>query len=219
MHSSVSVGWKQGPVQTRTFHEPNLIHWIKCMKSSAPESIRNAYFNLERLSRSSRLARREVKWRLGQMTLNSAEGEDRQTLEEVVPIVHVFIDDSLTIVSSHCLKKQKYCTVRSTLPPSYIERTYWREMYLNSPYLICFLSFLLSVFTMFTYHTLALFSKIRWRACARVVVLSISASATIETGAAGTFIKLWDVKTNTLITRAIDVKWHKFSKMRANEQI
>ena len=41
----------------RTFHEPNLIHWIKYMKSSASESIRNACFNLERLSRSFRLAR------------------------------------------------------------------------------------------------------------------------------------------------------------------
>ena len=29
----------------RTFHEPNLIHWIKYMKSSASQSIRNAYFN------------------------------------------------------------------------------------------------------------------------------------------------------------------------------
>ena len=34
----------------RTFHEPNLIHWIKYMKSSVSESIRNAC--LERLSRS-----------------------------------------------------------------------------------------------------------------------------------------------------------------------
>ena len=41
----------------RTFHEPNLTHWIKYMKSSASESIRNACFNLERLSRSFRLAR------------------------------------------------------------------------------------------------------------------------------------------------------------------
>ena len=41
----------------RTFHEPNLIHWIKYMKSSASESIRNACFNLEWLSRSFRLAR------------------------------------------------------------------------------------------------------------------------------------------------------------------
>ena len=41
----------------RTFHEPNLIHEIKCMKSSASESIRNAYLNLEQLSRSSLLAR------------------------------------------------------------------------------------------------------------------------------------------------------------------
>ena len=40
----------------RTFHEPNLIPWIKYMKSSASESVKNGYLNLERLSRSSRLA-------------------------------------------------------------------------------------------------------------------------------------------------------------------
>ena len=40
----------------RTFHEPNQIHWIKYMKSSAFESIENGYLNLERPSRSSRLA-------------------------------------------------------------------------------------------------------------------------------------------------------------------
>ena len=40
----------------RTFHEPNLVHWIKYKKSSASESIRNACFNLERLSCSFRLA-------------------------------------------------------------------------------------------------------------------------------------------------------------------
>ena len=34
----------------RTFHEPNLIHCIKYMKSSASESIRNACFDLEQLS-------------------------------------------------------------------------------------------------------------------------------------------------------------------------
>ena len=43
-------------LRRRTFHEPNLIHWIKYMKSSPSESIRNACFNLERLSRSLRLA-------------------------------------------------------------------------------------------------------------------------------------------------------------------
>ena len=43
--------------KARTFHEPNLLHWIKCMKISASEIIRNACFNLERLSRSFRLAR------------------------------------------------------------------------------------------------------------------------------------------------------------------
>ena len=41
----------------RTSHEPNLTHRIKYMNSSASESIRNACFNLERLSRSFRLAR------------------------------------------------------------------------------------------------------------------------------------------------------------------
>ena len=41
----------------RTFHEPNLVHRIKYMKSPASESIRNAWFNLEWLSRSVHLAR------------------------------------------------------------------------------------------------------------------------------------------------------------------
>ena len=40
----------------RTLQEPNLIHWIKYKKSSASERIRNVYFNLERLTHSSRLA-------------------------------------------------------------------------------------------------------------------------------------------------------------------
>ena len=44
----------------RTFHDLNLIHWIKYMKSSASKSIRNACFNLERLSRSFRLVRSGV---------------------------------------------------------------------------------------------------------------------------------------------------------------
>ena len=35
----------------RTFHEPNLVHWIKYMKSSASELSMNAYFNSERLDR------------------------------------------------------------------------------------------------------------------------------------------------------------------------
>ena len=39
-----------------TFHEPNLINWSRYMKSLASESIRNACFNLEWLSRSFRLA-------------------------------------------------------------------------------------------------------------------------------------------------------------------
>ena len=41
----------------RTIHEPNLIHRNKYIKSSASESIRNTWFNLERLSRPSRFAR------------------------------------------------------------------------------------------------------------------------------------------------------------------
>ena len=41
----------------RTFHEPNLMYCMKCMKRSAPESKRNVYFNLERVNRSSLLAR------------------------------------------------------------------------------------------------------------------------------------------------------------------
>ena len=40
----------------RTFHEPNLIPLIKYVKSSASESVKNGCLNLERLSRSSRLA-------------------------------------------------------------------------------------------------------------------------------------------------------------------
>ena len=36
--------------------EPNLIHWIKYLKSLASERIKNVYFNLERLTHSSRLA-------------------------------------------------------------------------------------------------------------------------------------------------------------------
>ena len=36
--------------------EPNLIHWIKYLKSLASEWIKNVYFNLERLTHSSRLA-------------------------------------------------------------------------------------------------------------------------------------------------------------------
>ena len=44
----------------KLFYEPNLIRYIKYMKSSMSESIRNASFNLERLSRSSLLARSEI---------------------------------------------------------------------------------------------------------------------------------------------------------------
>ena len=35
----------------RSFHKPNLIHWIKYKKGSASESIRDDNFNLERLAR------------------------------------------------------------------------------------------------------------------------------------------------------------------------
>ena len=42
--------------RSRTFHEPNPIHCIKYMKSSASKSIRNACFKLKRLNRSFRLA-------------------------------------------------------------------------------------------------------------------------------------------------------------------
>ena len=44
----------------RTFHEPNLIPWIKYMKILASESVKNGYLNLERLSRSSRLAQPRI---------------------------------------------------------------------------------------------------------------------------------------------------------------
>ena len=49
---------------SRTFHQPNLIHWRKYKKSSASESLRNACFNLERLSRCFCLALPEFRiWR------------------------------------------------------------------------------------------------------------------------------------------------------------
>ena len=50
------VSYTKARFRRRTFHEPNLIHRIKYMKSSASESIRNGYFNSERLRRSFRLA-------------------------------------------------------------------------------------------------------------------------------------------------------------------
>ena len=40
----------------RTSHEPNRIQWIKFMWRTASESIRNSWYNSDRLSRSSRLA-------------------------------------------------------------------------------------------------------------------------------------------------------------------
>ena len=52
----IKLKYSKARFRRRTFHEPNLIHWIKYMKSSVSESIRNACFNLERISRSFRLA-------------------------------------------------------------------------------------------------------------------------------------------------------------------
>ena len=54
--------YKGGPIFPVGISERNFVFhlhvsWIKYIKSSAPESIRIACFNLERLSRSSRLAR------------------------------------------------------------------------------------------------------------------------------------------------------------------
>ena len=49
--------YSKAPFRRSSSNEPNLIHWIKYMKSSSFESIRNACFNLERLSRSFRLTR------------------------------------------------------------------------------------------------------------------------------------------------------------------
>ena len=53
--------YKGGPIFPVGISERNFVFhlhvsWIKYMKGSAPESIRIACFNLERLSRSSRLA-------------------------------------------------------------------------------------------------------------------------------------------------------------------
>ena len=77
---------------------------------------------------------------------------------------------------------------------------------LTVPVLFAFYPFkYLCLSLMFTYYTLALFSKIRWGARTRLVVFSISTSATIQTGITGAFSKLWDIKTNILITRG-DVK-------------
>ena len=54
---SISPNTSKTRFRRRTFHEPNLIHWITYMESSISELIRNASFNLERLSRSFRQAR------------------------------------------------------------------------------------------------------------------------------------------------------------------
>ena len=51
---------KLGLVKTRFRRRTFQIHWIKYMKSSASESISNACFNLEQLSRSFRLARPDI---------------------------------------------------------------------------------------------------------------------------------------------------------------
>ena len=56
-HDFWQFDWEaKAQFRRRTFHEPNLISWIKYMKSSASESVKNGYLNLERLSRSFRLA-------------------------------------------------------------------------------------------------------------------------------------------------------------------
>ena len=68
MFKIVTVGTKlcyevQGPkaqFRRRTFHEPNLIPLNNYMKSLASESVKNGYLNLERLSRSSRLAQLRI---------------------------------------------------------------------------------------------------------------------------------------------------------------
>ena len=52
LRTCVMINWRF-LIRRRTFHQPNLIHWIKHMKSSASELIRNACFNLEQLNRSS----------------------------------------------------------------------------------------------------------------------------------------------------------------------
>ena len=55
---SMPANWRHSKAQfrRRTFHDPNLIPWIKYMKSSTSKSVKNGYLNLERLSRSFRLA-------------------------------------------------------------------------------------------------------------------------------------------------------------------
>ena len=41
---SITVTSSKAQFRRRTFHEPNLITWIKYMKSSASESVKNGYF-------------------------------------------------------------------------------------------------------------------------------------------------------------------------------
>ena len=56
----------------RTFHEPNLIHWIKYMKSSVSESVRNACFNLAC-----------VAWRFWLGELSNKGGRGQRNREEI----------------------------------------------------------------------------------------------------------------------------------------
>ena len=61
-HQGSTLTWKTIGVVTKawfrhqSFHELNLIPWIKYMKRLVSESIWNGYFNLEWLTRSSPLA-------------------------------------------------------------------------------------------------------------------------------------------------------------------
>ena len=56
LFSIEQTNFPKAQFRRRTFHEPNLIPWIKHMKSSASEWVKNGYLNLERLNRSFRLA-------------------------------------------------------------------------------------------------------------------------------------------------------------------
>ena len=47
------ITYTKAQFRAQTFHEPNLIPWIKYMKSLASESVKNGYLNLEQLSPSS----------------------------------------------------------------------------------------------------------------------------------------------------------------------
>ena len=77
----------------QTFHEPNLIHWIKYMKSLASESIGNACFNLEQLSRSFHLA-----W-LGILPLEQLWNSFDSDAEPNAAIIIAYFVSSLTEMS------------------------------------------------------------------------------------------------------------------------